>query len=207
MAEGKEDKPKKKKTVAKKKPETKKKTGAKKSEAKPTETKASTQTTPTAAETKTATKTPAKSNKNKPMPKFLKVILAIFAGIVGFVVVMGVIFYMASSGATKASDEFLNAMQAGDGTTAYSLFSAEAKEIVPEDEFIAAVDQAGPILDTEERKVSTNVSAESDSDTEALVVYEIDGTDGVTYIFAVNMVKEDGDWKVLRFDSDVKDEE
>jgi len=114
----------------------------------------------------------------KKMPKVLKLALL---GVGGFVVVVAVLvglFFSVSSGATKASDEFLNAMQAGDGLTAYQLFSTEAKEIVPEEEFTNVVDQIGSVLNTEEKKISTNISAETGSDTEAVVAYEIEGTDG-----------------------------
>lgn len=149
----------------------------------------------------------APTGTKKKMPKVLKIMLFVVAGFVALIVGMGILFFTASSGATKASDEFLNALQSGEGETAYDLFSTSAMEIVPEEEFIAVVDQIGPILNTEEKKISTNVSAETGSDTEAVVVYEIEGTDGVTYVFAITMVKEDGEWKVLNFDSDENTEE
>lgn len=168
-----------------------------------------------ADETKeTKTEEPAKeapqatpTGTKKKMPKVLKIMLFVVAGFVALIVGMGILFFSASSGATKASDEFLNALQAGEGATAYNLFSTDAMEIVPEDQFIAVVDQIGPILNTEEKKISTEISAETGSDTEALVVYEIEGTDDLTYVFAITMVKEDGEWKVLNFDSDEKTEE
>jgi len=143
--------------------------------------------------------------KKKKMPKVLKIVLLAVGGFVAIVVGLGVLFFTASSGATKVSDEFLNAMQAGDGATAYNLFSSKAKKQLPKEESIGVIGQIGAILNTEEKKVSTNVSAETGSDTEAVVVYEIEGTDGVTYMFAVTLVKEDGQWKVLNFDSDKKD--
>ncbi len=145
------------------------------------------------------------SKSKKKMPKVLKIVLAGIAGFAAVVIGLIFLFFTASSGAAKISDEFLNAMQAGDGSTAYSLFSSKAKEKVPQEEFIGVIGQIGSILNTEEKKISTNISAETGSDTEAVVVYEIEGTDGVTYMFAITLVKEDGQWKVLNFDSDKKD--
>lgn len=149
----------------------------------------------------------APTGTKKKMPKALKIVLFVVAGFVALIVGAGVFFFVASSGATKASDEFLNALQAGDTTSAYQMFSTRALEVVPEEDFIAVVEQIGPILNTEERKTSTNVFTETGSDTETYVVYEVDGTDDITYVVGITMVKENGEWKVLNFDSEAKSEE
>lgn len=80
-----------------------------------------------------------------------KIIGIVIAAIV--VVVVGLTFFVNS--ATKApvavSNQFLNAVQAGDAATAYSLFSTTAKAAVPSDQFDAVVKQVGPILNASER--------------------------------------------------------
>lgn len=169
------------------------------------EKKSKAKDTKTEKEVKEVKPTEAKKPEKKGMSKTKKIILWVVGIAVVFIVGMFLIVQSATSGATAASDEFVNALQAGDGQTAYNLFSTEAQAEVPEDQFIAVVDQIGPILNTEESKTSTSVSGETGSAATAEVVYEIEGTDGVTYVFAVNLIKEDGEWKVLNFDSDVKE--
>lgn len=124
--------------------------------------------------------------------------------VVAFVVlVVGLTFFVNS--ATKApvavSNQFLNAIQASDGTTAYSFFSTAAKAAVPADQFDALVQQAGPILNTSEKMTNKKVDAATGSAATSEVVYEIKGTDGKTYKFTVNLTKENELWKVLNFTS------
>ncbi len=141
----------------------------------------------------------------KPMRKGLKKVRLVVGVFVAFIVVLVIVAVVATKGATSSSDKFLNALQAGDGQTAYSLFSSEAKKEVPEDEFMAVVNQIGPILNTEEKRTSSSVSGETGSASTAEVDYEIEGTDGKTYVFVVNLVKDNGEWRVLNFDSHTKD--
>lgn len=125
--------------------------------------------------------------------------------LIGFVVVTIVLFVVvmkATSGAVKASNEFLNAIQSGNSSQAYSLFASEVKGEVSSDDFKEVVSQIGPILNTDEKITNRGVEAESGKNSTANVEYEIKGTDGKTYTIAVNLVKEDGEWKVLNFDSD-----
>ncbi|MDP1712126.1 MAG: DUF4864 domain-containing protein [Candidatus Nanopelagicaceae bacterium] len=104
----------------------------------------------------------------------------------------------------KVSNQFLNAMQTGDASEAYGLFSSAAKEAVPSDQFDAVVAQAGPILNTEEKMTNKSVKAETGSASTAEVVYEIKGTDGKTYNVTISLIKEGDVWKVQNFDSKMK---
>lgn len=151
-----------------------------------------------------ATETTAKTGAKKPMPKGLKIALIVAGAFVALIVAVFLLAYTATSGAAKVSDEFIDSLQAGDGDTAYSLLSAEVQEIAPEDEFAAFVDQVGPILNTEESKTSQEVESVDGVDT-ALVTYEITGTDGIEYVIAVELVEEDGEWRVSNFDSDTEE--
>ncbi len=146
-------------------------------------------------------KSATKSAKKEPMPTWLKVALGLAGAAVALVVLVLVIASMATSGAAKVSDEFIDSLQAGDGDTAYSLLSSEVKAVAPEDEFAAFVAQVGPILSTDENKTSQEVEKNDGVET-ALVTYEITGTDGIDYLIGVELVKEDGEWKVSNFDSD-----
>jgi hypothetical protein len=127
--------------------------------------------------------------------------------IIGYVVValvvlvVGLTFFVdsATKAPVAASNQFLNALQAGDATTAYSLFSSAAKAAVSADQFDAVVKQVGPILNGNEKMVSKKVNGSTGSAATAEVVYDIPGTDGKTYKFTVNLSKENSAWKILNF--------
>lgn len=129
--------------------------------------------------------------------------------IIGYVVLALVVLVVALTffvnSATKApvaaSQQFLHAIQAGDATTAYALFSIEAKKVVPADQFDALVKQLAPILNTGEKMISKKVGAATGSAATSEVVYEIKGTDAKTYRFTINLTKEGDVWKVLNFAS------
>jgi len=140
----------------------------------------------------------SKPVKKRSIKKIIGYVLVAFV-----VLVVGLTFFVNS--ATKApvavSNQFLNAIQASDATTAYSLFSTPAKAAVPSDQFDALVKQAGPILNTSEKMTSKKVNGSTGSAATSEVVYEIKGTDGKTYKFTVNLTKEGDVWKVLNFTS------
>lgn len=115
-----------------------------------------------------------------------------------------VIANLATNPSAKTSDDFLNSIQSGDSDTAYALLSAGAKTTITSDEFAQVVKQIGPTLNTKEATISKSVSAETGTQSSAQVVYEIKGTDGVTYSFTTNLVQENGKWKILNFDSKQK---
>lgn len=104
----------------------------------------------------------------------------------------------------KVSNQFLNAMQAGNASEAYGLFSSAAQEVVPADQFDGVVAQVSPILNTEEKMKNKSVEAKTGSASTAEVVYEIKGTDGKTYNVTINLIKEGDVWRVQNFDSKVK---
>lgn len=133
-----------------------------------------------------------------------KILLFIAVGIVAFIVVITVTVNSATKASVKVSNQFINDIQAGDAAAAYVLFSTGAQEVVPADQFDTVVAQIGPILNTKEKMTSKSITGETGEAATSQVTYEIDGTDGKTYVITVNLVKEDGDWKVLNFDSDSK---
>lgn len=140
----------------------------------------------------------AKPVKKRSVGKIIGYVLVAFV-----VVIVGVTFFVnsATKAPVAASNQFLNAIQASDATTAYSLFSAAAKTAVPSDQFAALVKQVGPILNTNEKMTSKKLNGSTGSAATSEVVYEIKGTDGKTYKFTVNLTKENGIWKVLNFTS------
>lgn len=129
----------------------------------------------------------------------------ILIGVVVVIAVLIAIALQATSAAVKVSNQFLNALQSQDSKTAYSLFANEVKNEVEEDEFKTVVDQVGPILNTKEKLVNRAVSAETGKESTAQVVYEVVGTDDKKYVVAIDLIKEDGEWRVQTFDSDEAD--
>lgn len=140
----------------------------------------------------------AKPVKKRSVGKIIGIVIGAIV-----VVAVGLTFFVnsATKAPVAASNQFLNALQAGDASTAYALFSTEAKAAVPSDQFDAAVQQVGPILNGSEKMTSKKVNASTGSAATSEVVYEIPGTDGKTYKFTVNLTKENDTWKVLNFTS------
>ncbi len=140
----------------------------------------------------------AKPVKKRSIGKIIGIVVAAIAVVA---VVLTFFVNSATKAPVAASNTFLNAIQAGDASTAYALFSTEAKAAVPSDQFDAVVKQVGPILNAGEKMTSKKVNASTDSASTSEVVYEIPGTDGKTYKFTVSLTKENDAWKVLNFTS------
>ncbi len=143
----------------------------------------------------------AKPAKKRSVGKIIGIVIAAIAVVA---VVLTFFVNSATKAPVAASNNFLNAVQAGDASTAYALFSTEAKAAVPSDQFDAVVKQVGPILNADEKMTSKKVNASTNDASTAEVVYAIPGTDGKTYTFTVNLTKENDTWKVLNFLSKVK---
>lgn len=127
--------------------------------------------------------------------------------VLAFVVVIVGVTLLANSATkepVKVSNQFLNAIQAGNASEAYELFSSAAQEAVPSDQFDGVVAQVGPILNSEEKMINKSVEAETGSASTAEVTYEVKGTDGKTYRLIVSLIKDGDVWRVQNFDSKVK---
>lgn len=147
---------------------------------------------------KTEAKTDKKVVKNKKKwPLWQKIVAA---AVVVFVVLF-IVINMATSGVAKASNEFLKDLQNKNADAAYSLLTKETTAATDKDQFKKLVDQVGPILNTKTNMTSKEVNAETGQAGSGKVVYEIKGTDGVTYVVTINLQKEDGKWKVLNYES------
>jgi ketosteroid isomerase-like protein len=154
------------------------------------------------AKIKTAESTKAETSQKK-KPRF-KLWQKIVGGIVAFFVLLIIIVNMAASGAVKASNQFVNDIQNRDASGAYSLFTREAAAQTDRQAFGQMVDTIGPTLNTKLNMTGKEVSGETGSAATATVTYEVKGTDNVTYVLTVKLQKEDGQWKVLGFDSTKK---
>jgi uncharacterized membrane protein YvbJ len=144
----------------------------------------------------------AKTEKKKMSTK--KKVFVVLGALVGVFIVLVIIANTATQGVVTASNTMVNAIQASDADAAYGMLSTGAKETISEADFDAVIAQIGPILNTEEKMISKEVAAETGQTSSGKVSYEIKGTDGITYIFDVNLVKENDIWKVLNFDSNEK---
>lgn len=150
---------------------------------------------------KTESTTDKKVVKNKSKrPLWQKIV----AGAVVVIVVLIVVVNMATSGVAKVSNEFLKDVQNKNTDAAYSLLTKDAVAATDKDKFKKIIDQAGPILNAKTNMTSKEVSGETGKAGTGKVVYEIKGTDGVTYTVTINLQKEDGKWKVLNFESTQK---
>lgn len=150
--------------------------------------------------TETAAPTGTSEVVKKKRPLWQKIVAGVVIAIVALVLLVNV----ATSGAVKVSNQFISDIQNRRADAAYSLMSKEATAATPKDQFAAVVDRIGPLLNTETNMTSKEVKGETGSSATSKVTYEIKGTDGITYTVTVNLVKEDGAWKVLNFESDKK---
>ena len=142
----------------------------------------------------------AKAKKIRKFPLWQKIV----AGAVVAAAVLFIIINMATSGVAKVSNEFLKDIQTKNADAAYSLLTKAAAAVTDKDQFKKVVDQAGPILNTKTNMTSKEASGETGKAGTGKVVYEIKGTDGITYTVTINLQKEDGKWKVLNFESTQK---
>ncbi|MBI2589124.1 hypothetical protein HYW35_02895 [Candidatus Saccharibacteria bacterium] len=150
---------------------------------------------------KTETSTDQKTVKNKKKWPLWRKIAAVVAVVL---VALFIIVNVATSGVAKVSNQFLKDVQSKNADAAYSLLTKEAVAATDKDKFKTIVDQAGPILNAKTNMTSKEASGETGKAGTGKVVYEIKGTDGVTYVVTINLQKEDGKWKVLNFESTQK---
>jgi hypothetical protein len=133
-----------------------------------------------------------------------KKLIAAFGVIAVVVVALVLIVNSATAAPVKVSNQLVANIQAKNATLAYNLLSKEAKDATDPQEFLATVNQIGPILTGKPDMQSKEVNAQTGSASTAKVVYDIQGNDGLVYVFTVNLVKEGSDWKVLNFESTKK---
>lgn len=140
-----------------------------------------------------------KSTKKKWSLK--KKILVIAGAVVVFFIAIAAIANMATSAPLQVSDDLMTDIRTQNASDGYDLLSSGAKSTISQSEFTSIIDRIGPILTGTPELHSKEISAETGSDTTAKVVYTIKGNDGLTYTMTVNLVSEDGKWKVLNFDN------
>jgi hypothetical protein len=112
--------------------------------------------------------------------------------------------YFATKDAVAVADQFINNIQKVKPYEAYEQLSSKAKEVVSSEDLTTVIEKIGPILNGEVSKEGREISTGTDEDTISTITYKIPGSDGDTYIVVINLVKEDGKWKVLNFDSKTK---
>jgi len=125
---------------------------------------------------------------------------------IGIVIVIVLVLLVngTTSGMTKASNDLVNDIQAQNDTAAYALFTKDAAATIKPADFKKMVGTVGSILNTQEKMTSKSINGQSGQAATGKVTYDINGTDNKTYTLTINLQKEDGNWKVLNFDSSVK---
>lgn len=146
-----------------------------------------------------------KKEETKPEAKkkwSLKKKLSVIFGVVAAVIIAVVIIITVTTNApVRVANSFLSYVQNSNGLAAYALFSSGAKEAVDQAEFTEVIDQVGPILAGKPDMQSKSIHGETGSAATAEVVYTIAATDSKTYTITINLVNENGEWKVEEFDS------
>lgn len=154
----------------------------------------------TTISTNSAPQPPVTAVKKPKLSKMKKIII----GVVVFIALIIVVAFYATSGASQASNTFVDNMLKNNSSAAYELFSSEAKKTVTTEQFQQIVAKLAGVLDDQASKQSANVESGTGQQTKGTVIYEIKGTDG-TYELTVNLVKENDAWKVISFDNSRKE--
>jgi hypothetical protein len=139
----------------------------------------------------------------KPKKSLKKKLTIIIGAAVAVIVALIVIVNTATSAPVKVSNAFIGYLQSGDAGAAYELFTSRAQAATDEEYFEDVVETASEILTGEPDMKSKSVSGETGEAATATVVYQIQGTDAA-YVVTVNLQKENGEWKVLNYESDVQ---
>lgn len=149
----------------------------------------------------TETKAAKVTSTVKKQRDWKKIVLIAVAVVVVLFVILILVVESTTSAPKKVSDELVADIQAKNSDAAYSLFSSQAKTAVSQSELNTIVDQIGPILNGSPKTISKDIKGETGSAASATVVYDIKGSDNITYKFTVNLVKDNSDWKILNFES------
>jgi hypothetical protein len=133
----------------------------------------------------------------------------VVAAIVAIIVVIGVGAFLlvneSTKDAQKVSDQFVAAVQAGDGAKAYSLTGPAFRAATKEDQLDQLVQQLSTLVTKD--KVSPNgkaISASTENGKIAVFTYTLKGTGGASIYFKTQIRDEDGGWQVMNFRSSEK---
>lgn len=136
--------------------------------------------------------------EKKKFPLWAKIILISFGSVVALIglAILGFYIYATNliAAPIKVSDQFVNALQANDTSTAYNLTSAEFKKVTTEDRLKSIFDQVSPELQGEE-KVSDKNYRIHNGVTTATLIYSIPSGSETNYVRVV-LRKANDTWEV-----------
>jgi hypothetical protein len=148
----------------------------------------------------TSEPTEKKSVTKKKMPTWQKVLI----GVVAFFVIVFGVAIMATDAPAQVSDKFVNNILGNNSELAYDMLTDDTKTTITDSEFADVVSRMSSVLaetaTQQERSVDTQNGV-----TTATVTYSIVGSDG-TYTMVVNLLQDNGVWKVQNFDNSVNKE-
>lgn len=133
-----------------------------------------------------------------------KLIIKVALVIVVLVLALWLVVGYTSSGAVKVGDAFISNLQNLKATEAYALFTKQAATTVTPEQFKEIVDRVGPILSGIPKKTGKEIGTNAETGAQSTITYEIAGSDNLTYVITITLVKEDDAWKILNFESKQK---
>ena len=140
--------------------------------------------------------------KKKSSSKIL--IIAICTIAVLMTLAISTLFYTiknTTSAPVNVSKQLINDIQSKNSNDAYNLLSPAAQSTISSNDFTQVVNRIGPILNGTPKLQSKEVSAKKEDGQTAKVVYQIIGSDNLTYNLTITLVKSNGTWQVQNFDS------
>ena len=135
----------------------------------------------------------------------LIVVGAIVALFLVFIVAVFLLVSNSTKDAQKVSDQFITAIQTGDGAKAYALTGPSFRAATKEADLTQLVTKLSTLVSKD--KVSPNgksINASTDNGKIAVFTYTLKGASGSPVYFKTQIRKEDGKWQVMSFRSSEK---
>jgi len=133
-------------------------------------------------------------------PKWLIVVLSIFAALAVFVAVVSLIAASATKDAQIISDKFIADVQSNSPDSAYSLTSDAFKKATSQDQLSSVITSAGPQLQGKFTITGRNIMKSSTIPETAVLVYSVNTTSGTKYI-KTELQKNGNVWQIISFKS------
>jgi len=133
-------------------------------------------------------------------PKWLIVVLSIFAALAIFVVVVSTIAGSATKDAQIISDKFVGDVQSSSSDAAYALTSDAFKKSTTQDQLTSIITSVGPQLQGKFKITGRNIMKSSTIPETAVLVYSVNTTNGTKYI-KTELQKNGSVWQIISFKS------
>ncbi len=137
------------------------------------------------------------TKEHKKVPIWAKILIGIITLIGTVLITVFVSATIATNAPKKISDQFVNNLQDGDISAAYTLTSSKFKESTPESELQNLSSSNRNLISGTEKITKKSIFKRSGSPSYAVVHYSVNGSNEKVGYLKVQLQKEGNDWKVM----------